>query len=174
MLSGTCFLKREGNMNFLKMITNLFNSEKVYSEASRKIKCLNCGTTIVITNFEKNYSLCEQCIHRGEEHKERSKLEKKSKNEENQKFNELMGKLIQAVNEANHWAYNAGTYPTFDEYPQYQEIRELGKQIHKISGIEGMQNACEILKTSCKHPDPYCPSHSAAEYSWKGIDGWMP
>lgn len=89
-------------------------------------------------------------------------------------FDVFVDQLIKVVDEANQWAYNNGEYPRFKEYPQYQRIRELGIKINKVAGFKGMQKAIEIVGNSCIHPDRSCASYSVAEYSWKGIEGWLP
>jgi hypothetical protein len=87
-------------------------------------------------------------------------------------FNELVRQLIEVVNEANYWGSKNG-WPSFDKYPQYDRIRELGVQINNTAGFKGMQRACEQLRMSCRDyggGDAKAP----AEYSWKGIGGWLP
>ena len=90
---------------------------------------------------------------------------------EQMSYDDLMKELVRLCQEGYNWGQKNG-FPVMEEYPQYKAVRRIGERIHEISGLSGMQQACQILHDRVTVREG--GGQYLAEQSWRDIGDWQP
>jgi len=86
-------------------------------------------------------------------------------------FEALVEELVSLCQAGYDWGLQ-NRFPTVQDYPQYSQVRKLGELIHAKADLEGMQQACHILRQRVVTREG--GGQYLAEHSWSGIGGWRP